>query len=158
MYDRFSTFSGDDIAILMFFVAIAFVPLIFFLLSLQNTLKTISPDNRYMKPGQVWLLCIPIFNLIWQFIVVSRVSDSIKLECERLNIPTRESRPTYRIGLAWCICSLSFFIPFLPFVTLIIWILYWVKINEHRKLILQNQGGFLLDAEMNVFSNDKGSV
>ena len=47
--------------------------LIFFLIAQQNTLKSIKPHNRKMQPGEVWLQLIPVFNLIWQFIVVGRI-------------------------------------------------------------------------------------
>ncbi len=105
-----------------------------------------------MPAGYVWLMFVPIFNIVWQFIMVGRIADSIRVECIRLNIPAREERPTYNIGLAFCICSLAGFIPVLgPLAVLIIWIMYWVKVNEFKKLIIANKDNFLLDAERQVF-------
>jgi hypothetical protein len=46
------------------------VALILFLIAQQNTLEAIQPQNRKMQPGEMWLQLIPLFNLIWQFIVV----------------------------------------------------------------------------------------
>ena|SRR5690242_14728159 len=77
------------------------IPAIFFLLTLQNTLRAISPENRRMPPSNVWLLFIPLFNLVWQFIVVDRISQSIGAECARLNIPVTDPKPTYSIGLEY---------------------------------------------------------
>ena len=135
---------------------VALVPLIFFLLTLQRTLAAISPENRMMSPGKVWLWCIPLFNLVWQFIVVQKLSDSIMLECQRLNIPTSERRPTYNIGLAYCITTIAGgIIPIIgPLGAIVCWIMYWVKVSEYKRLIHANQHNFMLDAEQNVFHSN----
>jgi hypothetical protein len=84
---------GAEFVLILF--ALFLIPAIFYLITLQKTLETIVPENRKMPPGQVWLLLIPLFNYIWQFFTVSNIADSIKAECERLNIPINEDRPTY---------------------------------------------------------------
>jgi len=38
---------------------------------------------------------------------------------------------------------------------LVMFILYWVKVGEYKKLLLVNQDNFLLDAERNIFYGDK---
>lgn len=81
-------------------IAILLIPTIFFLLTLQNTLKAVQPGNRYMPPANVWLMLIPVFNIIWQFIVVARVSDSIRAELAARGTPAGD-RPTYSIGLTY---------------------------------------------------------
>lgn len=132
------------------------IPAIFFLLTLQNTLRAISPENRRMPPSNVWLLFIPLFNLVWQFIVVDRISQSIGAECARLNIPVTDPKPTYSIGLAWNICSCLAFIPFLGGIaSLVTFIIYWVKVSEYKKLIETNRDNFTLDAERNIFYGDR---
>lgn len=35
------------------------IPVIFFVLTQQRTLELIRPENRLMRPGQVWLQFIP---------------------------------------------------------------------------------------------------
>ena len=137
------------------------IPVIFYLVTLQKTLEAIAPENRKMAPGQVWLLLIPLFNLIWQFIAVTNISDSIRDECYRLGIPLSEDRPTYNIGLAKNILSLCAFIPFLgtlcSIAFKICWIVYWVKVNEYKNLIIANKDNDLLDAERGVFHNSPQS-
>ena len=64
------------------FVIVALVVLILFLLTLQRTLAKCSPQNRTMEPGMVWLNLIPCFNIVWQFVTVNRVADSLKNEFE----------------------------------------------------------------------------
>ena len=134
-------------------VILVLIPFILFLLTLQKTLQIISPENRKMPPGNVWLMFIPLFNIVWQFIMVSRIADSMRDECIRLNIPLSEQRPTYNIGLTYNICSLiSGVIPILgPLAALTTWIMYWIKVNQYKKLLIENKDNYMLDAEKEIF-------
>lgn len=141
------------------FLALFILPAVFFIITLQNTLKAISPENRKMPFANVWLLCIPFFNFYWQFVVVNKIAQSIALECEKLRIPVKESKPTYNLGLTWTICYILFLLPVIKLLIAIIiiptWVIYWIKVNQYRKLIIQNQHSFLNDAERNIFHGDK---
>jgi hypothetical protein len=136
-------------------VLILIIPFVFYLITLQKTLEAISPENRKMAPGQVWLLFIPLFNLIWQFIVVNSIADSIAAECRKLNITTNEARPTAGIGIAKCVLSVCGLIPYLgslcSVASIICWIIYWVKVAEYKNQIIANTGNGLLDAEKGIF-------
>lgn len=134
------------------------IPGIFYLITLQNTLKAISPESRMMAPSNVWLLFIPLFNIVYYFIVVARMADSIRNECIRLNIPLQEERPTYTLGLIMLITYIastilnytSLFGPFNglgSIVCIVLWIIYWVKVNNYKKLIIANRDNFMFDAE-----------
>src|SRR4051812_29145472 len=76
---------GDEIAIiaivLVVFLLFAVVQ-IFYLLTLSRTLAAIRPEFRTVQPGQAWLGMIPIFHLIWPFIINKKVADSIKADLE----------------------------------------------------------------------------
>jgi len=72
--------------------------LIGYLLALQDALKKCAPTSRTMKPGKVWLLLIPVFGLVWQFIIVVNIAKSLRNEFERLGIPCRESTPSRLSG------------------------------------------------------------
>ena len=141
------------------FLALFIIPCIFFLITLQNTLKAISPENRKMVPVNVWLMMIPFFNFIWQFVLVKKVSQSISAECVSLNIPVKENMPTYNLGVGWSICYLVMLVPGIKglaaIASLIIWILYWVKVNQFKNLIVANKDNYMLDAERNIFYGDK---
>ena len=50
------------------------VPYIFFLVAQQNTLRVVDVQHRTMLPEQVWLQLIPVFGLVWQFIVVKNIA------------------------------------------------------------------------------------
>ena len=133
--------SGTELTILFILLGLAIIPYILYLLTLQNTLKAISPQNRKMQPGQVWLLLIPLFNYIWNFIVVSRISESIAAEYSSRNIQF-EPKPTYNIGIAFSILICCGIIPIINIFTgiaaIICWIIYWVQVSNHKgKLQIQ---------------------
>ncbi len=135
------------------FLFLFIVPAILFLITQQNVLKSIHPENRFMSPGQVWLQLIPFFNLYWQFIVVGRIADSIKMELatttfsfENESIPitdnqSLEPRPTYSIGIAYCVSFCLSIIPTVGFIGslagMICWVIYWVRLAQYKKEIGQ---------------------
>jgi hypothetical protein len=123
-----------------FFVgfAIVLLPTIFFLITLQRALTKCSPANRTMTPGLVWLQMIPFFGLIWQFFVVIAIANSLQNEFAARRIPA-EPKPGQSLGLAMCITRVCTVIPFLGvfagIASIVLWIVYWVKIAEFsRKL------------------------
>jgi hypothetical protein len=136
---------GPYFQILLLIVFI--IPVILFFLTQQRTLELVRPENRRMRPGEVWLQFIPLFGLIWQFIVISRISDSIRNE---LNTPTgdsifaedpipQNSRPTYNAGISYAIL---FCITVLPLAMLkglaalaglVLWINYWIQLFRYKK-------------------------
>ena len=126
----------QEIIIVIVFAGLSLVPLIFYLLTLQNTLELINPANRRMSPGQVWISLIPVVGLIWQIVVVVQLADSLAAELTSRNMELREARPGIGIGLAYCVLFCLSFIPFVGIVTalagLVCWIIYWVKINEYK--------------------------
>ena len=89
-------------------IAIMLVPAIFYLLTLQKTLNRCSPECRAMNPGMVWLMLIPLFNVVWQFFVVIKIAKSLGAEFQKRGL-AKDPNPGQTLGL---VC----------------WILYWVKI------------------------------
>ncbi len=146
---------GSELTLILF--GLFLIPAIFYIITLQKTLEAIDPINRKMPPGQVWLLMIPLFNYIWQFIVVNKIADSLQAECNRLNIPTSEPRPTYNLGLTKNILSFGGIIPLLGLVAtlgfIVCWIMYWAKVNTYKNLIIANRDNSILDAEQGIFSD-----
>jgi hypothetical protein len=126
---------------------------IFYLLTLQKALQLVSPDLRKMEPGLVWLMFIPLFSIVWNFIMVGHIGDSLRDEFRRRNIPVDEERPGYSVGLWMCILSLAGSIRILPVSGMqaigglaglggfICWIIYWVKIKRYKEM-LQNSSPF----------------
>jgi hypothetical protein len=112
--------------------AIMLVPAIFYCLTLQKALNRVSPENRAMAPGMVWLLFIPLFNIVWHFLVVLNIAKSLGAEFKKRNLPM-DGDAGKGIGLAMCILACCGIIPvvnwFSGIATLVCWIIYWVKIS-----------------------------
>ena len=111
--------------------AIALIPVIFYSLTLQKALNRCAPENRAMAPGMVWLLLIPLFNLVWHFFVVINVAKSLGAEFQKRGLP-EEPDPGKKLGLIMCILACCGIIPFLGILcslgALVCWIMYWIKI------------------------------
>ena len=152
MYD-FENYGSSALVLLL--VLLFLIPTIFYFISLQKALEAVSPENRQMPPGQVWLCMIPFFNFVWMFFVVNKIADSFQLECYRLNIPTTELKPTKGIGSAKNMLRICSFIPFLGVLAnigfIFCWIIYWVKVNQIKNLIIANRDNIILDAESGIF-------
>ena len=150
-------FSDEDVFVGLFVGLIILgylVALVFFLIAQQNTLKVIKPQNRRMRPGEVWLQLIPLFNLVWQFIVVARISDSIRNEINDRTVNSflgiadpvfandLTRRPTYDMGLTFCILSLCGCIPLLGGIAslagIVCWIIYWTQVVAYKNKFLNN--------------------
>jgi hypothetical protein len=69
-----------------------------------------------MSPGSVWLQLIPVFGMVWQFIVVARIAHSVSremaskmgesiLDNSQIQIKETDESPTYTIGIAYCILT-----------------------------------------------------
>jgi hypothetical protein len=129
------------------FILVTIFPVIFYLLTLQGTLREISRENRRMQPEQVWLSLIPIFGIVWQYFIVSRVADSLYLEFRKRNIYIPEQKPGYNFGIAYCILITASIIPMLGLLALlgggICWVLYWIKISEYRSRLRENPPNFI---------------
>jgi hypothetical protein len=108
------------IALIVF--AILLLPAIFYMGTLQKALNRCSPECRAMKPGMVWLLLIPLFNIVWQFIVVLNMAKSLAAEFQKRGM-AEDPNPGQTLGLVMCIGNLL-----CGPVGLICWIIYWVKI------------------------------
>lgn len=129
------------------FILLMIFPVVFYLLTLQRTLQEISLENRRMPPEQVWLSLIPLFGIIWQYFIVSRLSDSLALELSKRNVYAEERRPAYTIGIAFCILISCVIIPYINVLALlgglVCWVLFWLKVNDYRMLLRDNPGKYI---------------
>lgn len=44
---------------------------------LSGVLRKCSPASRTMEPGMVWLLLVPLLNVVWNFLVVTALARSL---------------------------------------------------------------------------------
>lgn len=148
-----------QIALLFVFV----IPAIFFFLAQQRILQVISPENREMTPGSVWFQIIPAFGMVWQFIVVVRISRSVSkefaskmgdsiLDNSQVQITGTDEFPTYAIGIAYCIfttlgiiinysnryspTNLALLGSFFMLTGMVCWIIYWVRLVKTKNKLV----------------------
>jgi ACS family hexuronate transporter-like MFS transporter len=130
-------------AVMVAAVVAGIVAGIFFMLSLQRVLRLCAPQNRTLEPGKVWLCFIPLFGMVWIFVVVSRVAGSLRREFESRGAPSEDYGRT--IGLAYCILAVTSIIPLLGVLTGLAscacWIIYWVKIAAYSRALEQSTDG-----------------
>jgi drug/metabolite transporter (DMT)-like permease len=124
------------ITIFLVALLIGLIPMVFYLITLQNTLSEIGEQNRKMPPGQVWLILIPLFGIIWNFFVVNAIADGLKAEFDQRGVTRDENRPGAGIGIAMAILQCCSVIPVLGSLAaiagLVCWIIYWVKISGYK--------------------------
>jgi hypothetical protein len=137
---------GPELIILFAVVLLLLLPQIFYLLTLQRAMQQVSPDLQKMSPGMVWLSFIPVFNLIWNFIMVGHIANSLRDEFRRRNMPLDAERPGYQAGLAMSILYVASVIPVIgglfALAGFILWIIYWVKIAGYKKQLEMNRFQF----------------
>ena len=140
---------------ILVFLGIFLVPYVFFIYAQYSTLNAIDPANRKMNPFEVWFQLIPLFGLIWQFVVVGRIADSIREEYQSqkdisfLGIGDGDlqeninERVTYTTGYWYCVMLCCSFIPILGFFIglgmLALLITYWRQLIRHRDNIRRNR-------------------
>lgn len=117
-------------AIILVFLLIALVVAILYLFNLQNLMKSIKEENREVSPGNVWLMLIPLFSLVYAFILYPKISASVKKELESREMDT-EGDGAKNLGLALAITGALSLIPVIGglagLANLVIFIMWWVK-------------------------------
>ncbi|HEY5140464.1 MAG TPA: hypothetical protein VIJ25_14275 [Methylococcales bacterium] len=135
--DQMSAAAAIMVAVLVLVgVVLSVAVTIFFVLTLQKALNRCSPENRAMQPGMIWLLLIPLFNIVWIFFVVINISKSLSAEFTKRGIAA-DSEPGKTLGLAYAILAICSAIPLVGFLAgigcLFCFIMYWVKIAGYSK-------------------------
>ncbi len=137
-------FTGVMLVVLLVLCVVGLVIGILFLMTLSKALSRCAPENRTMEPGQVWLNLIPCFNIVWQFITVNRIAESLDNEFYARGSNSRDDYGK-SLGIWSCVLRLLGFIPFVgPFLSLgglVCGIIYWVKIAGYSKQ-LDSRGGY----------------
>jgi hypothetical protein len=118
-------------------VLLVLVPSVLYLLTLQRAFEAVDPDLRPMSPGMVWLLLIPLVNVVWMFFVVNHLKTAYT-KMGAAGRLTAASDGGYGVGLALAICMAASLVPFLALVSLAalaLWIIHWVMVSKARGLV-----------------------
>lgn len=67
--------------------------------SMSRALNACSVSNREMTPGTAWLILIPGFGLIWQFVAVKKTGESLAKEYYHRGWQSDEGRPGIEVGM-----------------------------------------------------------
>lgn len=116
-------------------VVLSVVLLVSFLSVLRRALRRVSPENRRMSPGQVWLNLVPVFNLVWCTVTVERVAESLRNEFQtrQMHGPNETYGRNRGLTLLALLASGVLFYP--AFITyplaLVYAILYWRQIERY---------------------------
>ena len=98
MYENFG--AGEFLLVMLISIGIMLIPAIFYMLTLQKALQRCSAESRTTEPGTVWLLFIPLFNIVWQFILVIKISESLHNEFTKRDMH-EDPQPGKTIGLVY---------------------------------------------------------
>ena len=123
---------GAELGIVLCFYGLAFLVGFtihcLFLNSLSKCFKQIAPRTRTMEPGQVWLNLIPLFNLVWMFITIIRLSESLDAEYRSRRM-SGDGDFGKQTGIIYMVLSLIG----CGCIGFIFLIMYWVKISGFTK-------------------------
>jgi hypothetical protein len=121
-----------------------FIATICFLLTLQKCLKRIHPRNRTMQPAMVWLNLVPCLNLVWGFITVIRIAESLDNEFYDQGKEKWGDDYGKSIGITYMVAILVTNVPYVGCLALplwlVFWVMYWVRIAEYSRQ-LRDMGG-----------------
>ena len=124
-------------AILVVFLAVT----VMFLLTLSKALSRCGPRARTMEPGQVWLNFVPCYNIVWQFITVNRVSESLKNEFYDRGLDDAGDFGR-GFGIAYCALGIAGSVPAIgpvfSLVALGCGVTYWVKIAGYSRQLAED--------------------
>ena len=131
-----------ELMVLLVVSGLFVVPAVFYLLTLQTALQRCSPSSRTMSPGLTWVMLIPLVNLLWHFVVVVKISQSLHNEFVRRERENVESRSGLTVGLAMCSASILAAIPVGNLWWLFsaagtgLWITYWIVVSKYSRSLM----------------------
>jgi len=119
------------LGILLFTVVIMVAISIFICLLIYLPYKDVPAEHQKMAPGLVFLLLIPFFNIIWNFIVFMRIPESFQSYFAAQG-RTDVGDCGRQIGLWYAICGVAAIVPCVNYVAgpaaLVLFIIFLVKI------------------------------
>lgn len=130
-------------------IIISFGIEVFYLLTLSIALSRCHPKDRLMGPFWVWMSLIPFWNIIWQFVLVNTICESLDNEFYARRLPPRGDYGK-AFGIISCLCYLCtwLFIPIFWIIAGVIYficfVVFWAKMVQYI-IILMNDDAKLYD-------------
>ena len=108
------------------------------ILLITSVLNVVPQQYREIEPAMVWLLLIPLFNLIWNFFVFPKVSRSLQKYFAAQG-KSEHGDCGEKIGFWYAICGTCCIIPCVNYLAgpagLVLLIIYLVKIHGLKKFV-----------------------
>jgi len=105
---------------------------------LYTDYQRVPASFRKLEPGLVWLLLIPCFNIVWNFFVFPKLSESFKAYFDSVG-DSSVGDCGRDLALGYAVCSAISIIPFVGcltgLVSLALVILFLVKANDLKNRI-----------------------
>lgn len=126
----------------VFFLVCGIPIMIIWMVVMHKALDQVSHDLRRMEPNAVWLCLIPLFGLVWQFLVAGAVSEGLAKELLARNMYPKEEKPAYGYALSGCILVCCCIIPYVgvcvAVVGLILLVVHLIKIAEYNSVLKES--------------------
>ncbi|HYH66249.1 MAG TPA: hypothetical protein VD866_16265 [Urbifossiella sp.] len=119
-------------------LVVGFILWVGLLATIARVLGRVSPENRRMEPGEVWVNLIPVVNLVWPIVTVERVGESIRAELAARNRVKKADAFGKTSGIIALVLVGVFFVlapaavVTFPFAFLY-GIIYWVQLNGYAR-------------------------
>lgn len=130
-----------------------------FLRTLRDLLRAVSEQNRGMSPGLVWLNWIPLFGLAWIFVTIVKIRESARAEFVFRGV-REDGGIGFGVGITFAVTNvlseigvppsslenedalwvIAVFTGLMGLVSLICWILYWMKMANLRDMLVNTIG------------------
>ncbi|WP_434632326.1 hypothetical protein [Chromobacterium sp. CV08] len=134
--EAFAALAGMGIVALVVMVALALAVSIFYYLTLQQAMNAVSPANRPLPGGLIWLALVPVAGLIWYMIYIVLLASALRTELAQRG-------ETGDGGLAVSVALVALLVLcFVPYVNLLailpavaLWLTHWTKTANCRRLL-----------------------
>ena len=130
-----ATFGPAQLLFLFVIFAAVITVAVLYFITLQNSLKQVDRSRRLTEPGNVWLMFIPLFNIVYGFILYPNICDSVKAEYKHRGLPA-DGDFGRSIGITMPILNLAGIIPFIGslagLANLILFIIFWSKMAGYK--------------------------
>lgn len=147
----FGAMQAGVVLLLLIIIGGGITVFVLFQLTLQRTMDAVSPKNRQMSGGSVWLNLIPVFNLVFPFIFNNALKNSIEMEYFDRKIAKSVNLATGTVvyplmTLLSIFFSILFYVSYNESLSIlsglagltnfITQIVFWTQVASHKKVLL----------------------
>ena len=133
MHDA-NLWAGFGLFAMLFALVVILVPLVFYYLTLQQTMNAIEESQRPFAGGLIWLALIPFLGTLWYMVYIILLSGALKKELARRNLV---GDGAMGITIATVVLAALCLIPYLNLLAwlpaVVLWIIHWVKMAGYKR-------------------------